>query len=53
MVVWGSMPVLLAIGYGLLGQKVARNVFLWHPSEKHLVYGLLESQKLARYRENS
>ena len=29
-------------GRGLLGQKVARNVFAWHPSEKHLVYGLFE-----------
>ena len=30
------------VGRGLLGQKVARNVFSWHPFEKHLVYGLFE-----------
>ena len=32
----------LDIGRGLLCQKVARNVFSWHPSEKHLVYDLFE-----------
>ena len=31
-----------ALGRGLLGQKVARNVFSWNPSEKHLVYNLFE-----------
>ena len=31
-----------SIGRGLLGQKVARNVFSWHPSDKHLVYDLFE-----------
>ena len=30
------------LGRGLLGQKVAKNVFLWHPSGEHLVYGLFE-----------
>ena len=30
------------LGRELLGQKVARNVFSWHPSEKHLVYGLFK-----------
>ena len=29
-------------GRGLLGQKVARNVFSWQPSKKHLAYGLFE-----------
>ena len=30
------------VGRGLFGQKVARNVFSWHSSEKHLVYDLFE-----------
>ena len=33
---------LKVLGRGLLGQKGARNAFSWHPSEKHLVYGLFE-----------
>ena len=48
-------PKMGSLGHGLLGEKVARNVFSWHPSQKHLVYDLFErhSQKLAPYRENS
>ena len=30
------------VGRGLLGQKVARNVFSWHPSGRRLVCGLFE-----------
>ena len=30
------------LGRGPLGKKVAKNVFSWHPSGEHLVYGLLE-----------
>ena len=30
------------LGRGPLGQKVAKNAFLWHPSGEHLVCGLFE-----------
>ena len=54
------------IGRGLVGQKVARNPFLSHPSGEQLVCGLVEktytvgtllpkkfpSKKPARYQEN-
>ena len=44
----GTLPIAItftftsALGRGQLGQKVAKNVFSWHPSGKHLVYGLFE-----------
>ena len=44
----GTLPIAItftftsALGRGQLGQKVAKNVFSWHPSGEHLVYGLFE-----------
>ena len=35
-----ELPTL--VGHGPLGQKVAKNVFSWHPSGEHLAYGLFE-----------
>ena len=44
----GTLPIPItftftsALGRGPLGQKVAKNVFSWHSSGEHLVYGLFE-----------
>ena len=37
------------VGRGPLGQRIAKNVFSWHPSGEHLAYGLFEGYTVYRY----